>query len=90
MRENLSAVNTNGAGMPTQVWQQFTYQGFGTSNSTKFTFLSGDPPNDFSTGFDSVVISTTDAVVPEPMTVTLFGAGLVGAGVFHRRKRKKA
>ncbi|MCK1636018.1 PEPxxWA-CTERM sorting domain-containing protein [Bradyrhizobium sp. 157] len=85
-----SAVNTEGTGQPTQVWRQYTYQGVGTSNSTTFTFLSGDPSNDFSSGFDDVAISTVDAV-PEPSTWAMMILGFAGIGFMaYRRKAKPA
>jgi hypothetical protein len=84
-----SAVNTDGAGQHTQVWHQYTYQGVGTSNSTTFTFLSGDPANDFSSGFDNVVIRTVDAV-PEPSTWAMMILGFCGVGFMAYRRRSSA
>lgn len=37
-----------------------------------------------------IVCTNPTTGVPEPITLTLFGAGLVGAGVFGRRKAKKS
>ena len=86
----LSAVNTDGAGQSKQNWKQFTYQGFSTSDTLQFTFLSGDPPSDFNSGFDSVVISTVDAV-PEPATWALMLVGFAGVGFMaYRRKSRPA
>jgi PEP-CTERM motif-containing protein len=86
----LSAINTDGAGNSTQVWKQFTYQGFSTSDTLLFTFLSGDPPSDFNSGFDSVVISTVDAV-PEPTTWAMLLLGFAGVGFMaYRRKSRPA
>jgi hypothetical protein len=84
----LSAVNADGAGQPEQVWKQFTYQGFSTSDTLLFTFLSGDPPSDFSSGFDSVVISTVDAV-PEPATWAMMLLGFAGVGFMAYRRKSK-
>lgn len=87
-----AAVNTQGAGLASQVWQQFTYQGVGASNATVFTFLSGDPASDFSSAFDSVVIRTADVGggVPEPSTWATMLLGFAGLGVMARRRRAGA
>ncbi len=86
----LSAVNEDGAGQPTQVWKQFTYEGFGATDSITFTFLSGDPRDDFNSGFDSVVISTVGAV-PEPSTWAMMIFGFAGvAFIAYRRKSRSA
>lgn len=83
-----SAVNTDGTGQATQVWRQFTYQGVAATNSTTFTFLSGDPSNDFSSGFDNVVISTVNGV-PEPSTWAMMILGLAVVGVMAYRRKSK-
>lgn len=83
-----AAINQDGARQATQVWRQYTYQGIGTSNLTSFTFLSGDPNNDNSTGLDSVEISTVNAV-PEPATGAIMMLGLAGVGVTALRRRSK-
>jgi hypothetical protein len=43
--------------------------------------------NDF--GLDDIALSTTQPVtnVPEPLTLSLFAAGLAGAAALRRRKR---
>lgn len=41
-------------------------------------------------GFQHVSVSFANVAVPEPLTLSIFGAGLVGAGVLRRRKLKKA
>jgi hypothetical protein len=84
----LSAVNADGAGQSEQVWKQFTYQGFSTSDTLLFTFLSGDPPSDFSSGFDNVVINTVDAV-PEPATWAMMLLGFAGVGFMAYRRKSK-
>lgn len=85
----LGAVNADGAGQTQQVWKQFTYQGFATSDSITFTFISGDPPSDFSSAFDNVVISTVDAV-PEPSTWAMMILGFAGVGYLTYRRRMAA
>jgi PEP-CTERM motif len=61
---------------------------------TDFTFVGGSNTN---RGADAALfpVSGTDHIsgtvgVPEPMTLSLFGAGLIGAFAFGRRKAKKA
>jgi hypothetical protein len=86
----LAAVNTNGAGQNTQVWQQFTYQSAASVDSITFTFLSGDLRSDFSSGFDNVVISTVDGV-PEPSTWAMMILGFGGVGfVAYRRRNQRS
>lgn len=84
-----SAKNTAGTGETTQVWQNFVYSGLATTDDVTFTFLSGDPSNDFSSAFDSVVISTVDGV-PEPSTWALMLIGLAGLAVLRGRRRGNA
>jgi hypothetical protein len=81
-----SAVNSDGTGQTTQAWKQYTYQGVAASNSTTFTFLSGDPSNDFSSAFDNVTINTVDGV-PEPSTWAMMILGFCGIGAMTYRRR---
>jgi len=86
-----SAINTQGTEQATQVWQQFAYQSAfaSLSDAVTFTFLSGDPSSDFSSGFDNVVIGTVDAsTVPLPGTIVLLRSGLGVFGIFSRRRRR--
>jgi len=38
--------------------------------------------------FDDIAFHTAEAAVPEPLTLSLFGAGVLGMGALGRRKRK--
>ncbi len=85
------AVNSQGAGQSTQVWQQFSYQALATTNATIFKFLSGDPSDDYSSGFDNVVITTADVTqVPEPATWSMLLLGLLGMGFSAARRLPKS
>lgn len=85
-KQVLSAVNTLGAGQSQLVWKEFTYSGFGNTDAITFTFLSGDPSNDFVSGFDDVVIRTVDAV-PEVSTWAMMIIGFAGVGYLAYRRR---
>lgn len=50
----LSAVNSQGAGVNTQVWQQFTTTFVAGSTETQLSFYNGDPDGDINNGLDDV------------------------------------
>jgi len=50
----LSAVNSQGEGIPKQVWQQFATTFVATQNSTTISFYNGDPGGDVNNGLDDV------------------------------------
>jgi hypothetical protein len=92
--QKFKAVNSDSStvnGHITQVWNQYVYQGFGSSDSATFTFLSGDPSNDFSTAFDNVAVTTVNAV-PELSTWAMMILGFCGVGfmTYHRRNQGSA
>ena len=82
-----SAGTAEGVGQTTQVWKQYTYEGIAATNSTTFTFLSGDPSNDFSSAFDNVAINTIDGV-PEASTWAMMILGFLGVGFMTYGKRR--
>jgi hypothetical protein len=85
-----SGTNSSGSapGAPrSMVWQQFDFQYLANSNSTSFSFVSGDPPSDFVTGLDNVVISTV-AAVPEASTWAMTILGFAGLGFMACRRRR--
>ena len=57
---------------------------FGSSNLTGGASLGGNGPFTFSAVYSSGVTS-----VPEPISVSLFGAGLAGMAAIRRRKKTK-
>jgi hypothetical protein len=86
-----TAINTDGTGQTTQVWRQYTYNGFGLTDAITFTFLSGDPQSDFSSAFDNVTISTADtSPVPLPAALPLFATVLAGGGLIAWRRKRRA
>jgi hypothetical protein len=66
-------------------WTQFSRTFAATSTSTTLTFLNGDPANDNSNGLDNVsLVDNGPAAVPEPCSIVLVGAGLLGLAGWRR------
>jgi hypothetical protein len=88
-----SATDTNSNADATGLeWEEFTYD-FVAGSSTTLDFVNEDPGNDNSNGLDNVVLldqGPVTSAVPEPFTLSLFGAGLAGAAALRRRKKAKA
>jgi hypothetical protein len=73
-------------------WEEFTHT-FVAGSSTTLDFVNEDPGSDNSNGLDNVVLLDEGPAtigVPEPLTLSLFGAGLAGAAAMRRRKKVKA
>lgn len=62
----------------------FTFTGWENLSALRLTVTS--PDFEPYVQFDNVAFGATAAVVPEPATVALFGAGLVGLGALARRR----
>jgi hypothetical protein len=69
-------------------WQEFFEHFTATSTSTTIAFANADPGNDNSNGLDNVSLVATGTVgtVPEPTTLSLIGAGLLGFSFIRHRK----
>ncbi|HYM30308.1 MAG TPA: DUF642 domain-containing protein [Candidatus Cybelea sp.] len=86
-----SSVNATGL-----TWQMFTDTFVATGTSTTIGFLNGDPSNDNSNGLDNIGLIDQGPTgnngggtsVPEPASLTLLGAGLIGLGWFRRRRSR--
>jgi hypothetical protein len=74
------------------VWQELFVPWFsGSATTADITLLNENTAfqgNDF--GLDDIALSTTAPVstVPEPLTLSIFAAGLAGAAALRRRKTK--
>lgn len=83
----LLATVTNSSTTTTLTWQQFTETFTATGSTTTLDFMNGDPRSDNSNGLDNVVLNASGTTgVPEPATLPLFVAGLLGLGFFQYRK----
>jgi hypothetical protein len=77
---------------PAHGYKQYQFT-FAANSAFSLVYFGGWDPETQSGGgvqtFDDVVV-TDITHVPEPLTLSLFGAGLVGAAALRRRKRKVA
>lgn len=64
-----------------------TYDFTATSALTTLSFVSQDAPT---SPYGPVIGDVSVNAVPEPLTLSIFGAGLVGMGVMRRRSKAKA
>jgi hypothetical protein len=73
--------------IPLTTWQNLILTGIGTGSDT-LTISSRNDPGFL--GLDDVVVAPGSATVPEPLTLSLFGAGVAGAVALRRRKKASA
>lgn len=70
----------------TLTWEQFLASFTATGSTTVIEFLNGDPSNDNSNGLDNVSVNAAGTPsVPEPGTLSLLSAGLLGLGLLLRK-----
>ena len=70
----------------------YTFTATGALSTLLFADMSGVNTNSIDGILDTISVSDARSVnaVPEPFTLSLFGAGLVGMGALRRRKNKAA
>ena len=69
-------------------WTEESFSFTAASNSTSLTFASLDDPNSaWGPALDNVNVTATSAPVPEPGTMMLLGAGLLGLTVYGKRRK---
>lgn len=59
---------------------------FGLTQISSITSFSSDTPGHLTTQYQNLDLDIHALAVPEPSTIALFGAGLLGLGLFYRRK----
>jgi len=73
--------------IPTVGYQTYAFDFTALSSSGTIDFVGpAIPVGNFATAIDNITVST----VPEPATLSLLAAGLLGAGALRRRKSSKA
>jgi hypothetical protein len=82
---SLGTFTNSSTTLGTLIWQQFSTTFTATGSTTAIDFINEDPSTDNSDGLDNVSVNLTGTGVPEPGTLWLAGAALVGLG-FLRRK----
>jgi len=82
----LGSFTNNNQPSGTQDWKQFTTSFTAAGTSTIIDFLNGDPGNDNSNGLDNVDLEVGPAAVPEPGTMALLMAGILGFGLLRQRR----
>ena len=75
---------SNTGGDTTTNWQQFSVSFQADSTTSSITFFNRDSATDNMNGLDNVVL--TSRAVPEPGTLALFAAGLLGFGLTRRQR----
>jgi hypothetical protein len=70
-----------------QVWQQFSTSFTAAGPSTTIDFLNADPIFDNTNGLDNVSLIANASSVPEPGTLGLLSAALVGIGLRKCRRQ---
>lgn len=84
---SLGAITDSGKDNENTVWQQYTYDVIGTGLGTSLNFRAVGVSDSFGGYIDNVVL-TSNSPVPEPATILLFGAGVMGLASRMRRNSK--
>lgn len=71
--------------VPTTTFTLESFNFIALTSSGTIDFVGPAIPGNFASAIDNIQISA----VPEPLTLSLFGAGLAGAATLRRRKRSK-